>query len=147
MADFGIAYFPDAKVAHAYLGKDARAGIPTLAIDDLVQELKAELVELVTEQQIEYEQLTDTVADEGELNEEIEHHQVVSEKLARYAAYAGQKALEQQQTAACLFAPPRVVHVLIDCREHVRHVLLTALILVYRFVVRRRLDNVAHVYA
>lgn len=147
MTDFRISDFAYSKIAHADLGKNARARVPALAVDDLVEQLEAELVKLVAEQEIENKELADAVADEGELDEQVEHHEIVAEKLARYATNAGQEALEKQEAAASLFASARVVHVLIDGREHVRHVLLPTLVLVHRLVVGRRLDNVTHVYA
>lgn len=147
MADFRVSDFAYSKIAHANLGKNARAGVPAFAVYDLVEQLEAELVKLVSEQEIENEELTYAVADEGELDEQVEHHEIVAEKLARYATNAGQEPLEKQESATRLLASPRIVHVLIDGREHVRHVLLPTLVLVHRLVVRGRLDYVAHVYA
>jgi hypothetical protein len=147
MADFRIADFAYTKVAHANLGENLGSSVPSLAVDDFVEKLESELVELVSQEQVEDEELANTIADEGELDEQVEHHQIVAQELARYAANPGEKTLEQQQRAARLFAPTRVVHVLIDCCEHVRHVLLSALVLVHRLVVRGRLYDVAHVDA
>ena len=123
-------YLSNLEVAHAYLGKDAGARVPALAIDDLVHELEAELVELVAEQQIEHEQLRDTVGDERQLDEEVEHHEVVAEKFATNAAHGGDEAFGEE-SATRLFASPRIVHVLVDGGEHVAHVLLAILVLVH----------------
>lgn len=131
MADFRIANFAYTKVAHANLWENLGSSVPSLAVDDLVEKFEAEFVKLVSQEQVENEELANAVADEGELDEQVEHHQIVAQELARYAANPGEETLEQQQRAARLFAPARVVHVLIDCCEHVRHVLLSALVFVH----------------
>ena len=146
MADFRVADLANSKVTHAYLGKDARARVPALAVENLVEELEAELVEFVAEQKIEHEQLTDAVGDEREFDEQVEHHEIVAEKLAAYAADTGEHALEEYGAARFL-ATPRVVYVLVDGGEHVAHVLLSILVFVDRLVVTGRLDYVAYVDA
>jgi len=123
---------------------ERRAGGPT--VEDLVDKLKAELVELVAEQQIEHEHLAYAVGDEGELNEEVEHHEVVAEELAADTADGGEQA-PHDHPAPRLLAPTRVVAVLVHGREHVAHVLLADLVLVHGLVVARRLHDVPHVDA
>jgi len=57
MAHFWVAHFAYLKVAHAYFGKNARARIPSLTTPYLVHKLKAKLVKLMAQQQIEHKQL------------------------------------------------------------------------------------------
>ena len=146
VAHLRVAHLADPKVAHAYFGKDARARVPALAVEDLVEQLEAKLVKLVAEQQIQQEHLTNAVGYEGQLDEQIQHHQVVAEELAAYAADGGEEAFDDE-AAARLSASTRVVTVLVHRRQHVAHVLFSYLVLVHRLVVARRLHNVAHVNA
>ena len=157
-----ISGFADAKVAHADLGKDARRTVPALAVDDLVDELEAEHVKVVAEHHIEHKELAHAVADEHELGEQVEHHEIVAQELAAARAKARarehtpdeQRASSQQRRGpgrgCCrrrFAASTRVVHVLVHGADHVAHVLGAALVLLHRLVVARRLDNVAHVEA
>ena len=74
MADLGIAYLAYTKIAHAYLGKNARARVPALAIYYLFQQFKPELVKLVAQQQVQQKHLTYTVGYEHQFYEQIKHH-------------------------------------------------------------------------
>ena len=146
VAHLGVAHLAYPEIAHAYLGKDARACVPALAVQDLVKQLEAKLVKLMAEQQIQQKHLTNAVGYERQLDEQIEHHQVVAEELAAYAADGGEQTL-QYEAAARLSASTRVIAVLVHRCQHVAHVLFSYLVLVHRLVVARRLHNVAHVNA
>ena len=145
MAEVLQAELPHLKLAHGYAREVFTIRV-ALALDDVAEDGHAVDVVVSAEKDAYEEELTDAVEYVEDFDEEVKHHKVVAQELAKHKAGENDETTKDVHvTVGGLTA--RIVHILVNGADHVLHHFSILFELVHALEVRRGLDHVLDVNA
>jgi len=113
------AQFAHLKLAHGHTRKIFRIGV-AFALYDVFEYSRAVHVEVSTKQHAYQRQLAYTIGYVQDFDEKIQNHQVVAKKLAQHEATQCDGSSKYIHVSIGMLTT-RIVHILINCANHILH--------------------------